>query len=249
MENKKKVHLVMPMGGAGSRFFKNGFIMPKPLIEIKGKPFLYWATKCISNYVDVEDVTFVVLQEHIDEFKINDVIKKYFPAAKITVIPKILKGAVLTCVEGIKNIDDSLPIIFNDCDHIFECKEFYDYCNAGNFDEIDGALLSFESEDPKFSFLKLDDNGYVTETVEKVVVSNNAICGAYYFKNKEIFIGMVNEYLEKCSYSEYFVSGVYNIMASHNKKIRNFVVDSHTPFGTPDEYEEAAKSDKFEVLA
>ena len=48
----KKLHLIMPMGGAGSRFFKNGFVMPKPLIEISGKPFLYWATKSIEKYVD-----------------------------------------------------------------------------------------------------------------------------------------------------------------------------------------------------
>ena len=34
-----KVHLIMPMGGAGSRFYKNGFKMPKPLIEINGYPF------------------------------------------------------------------------------------------------------------------------------------------------------------------------------------------------------------------
>ena len=54
---KNKVHLIMPMGGAGSRFFKNGFVMPKPLIEINNKPFFYWATKSISKYVELEDLT------------------------------------------------------------------------------------------------------------------------------------------------------------------------------------------------
>ncbi len=244
----KKIHLIMPMGGAGSRFFKDGFIVPKPLIEIYDKPFLYWATKSITNYIDIYDLTFVVLQEHIDKFKIDEVIKKYFKDANIVVIPEVLKGAVLTCIEGIKNINDDLPIVFNDCDHIFRCQSFADYCNKGEFDDIDGALLSFKSNDPKFSFLKLNNQGYVIETVEKVVVSNNAICGAYYFRNKDLFLKMTNEYLEKCNYSEYFVSGVYNIMASHNKKIVNFNVDSHVPFGTPEEYEIAKKSNEFEVL-
>ena len=46
---KQKIHLVMPMAGAGSRFFKNGFVTPKPLIEINDKPFLFWATKSISH--------------------------------------------------------------------------------------------------------------------------------------------------------------------------------------------------------
>ena len=61
-----KIHLVMPMGGAGSRFFKNGFIIPKPLIELNGKPFFYWATQSIVKFVDVEDITFVVLKKHIE---------------------------------------------------------------------------------------------------------------------------------------------------------------------------------------
>jgi hypothetical protein len=191
------------------------------------------------------DITFIVLQEHINEFKIDEVIKKYFPDAKIVVIPQILKGAVLTCVEGIKEINDNLPIIFNDCDHIFRCQSFFDYCNNGAFEDIDGALLSFKSNDPKFSFLKLNDDGYVTGTVEKVVVSDKAICGAYYFKNKDLFLEMVEKYLVKCNYAEYFVSGVYNIMAENDKKIVNFTVDSHTPFGTPEEYEAATKSDEF----
>ena len=53
---KNKIHLIMPMGGAGSRFFKNGFVMPKPLIEINGYPFLYWATLSISKFVDVVQI-------------------------------------------------------------------------------------------------------------------------------------------------------------------------------------------------
>lgn len=241
-----KIHLIMPMGGAGSRFFNNGFVMPKPLIEINGKPFLYWSTISISNFVDVEDITFVVLQQHIDEFQIDKVIKDNFPNAKIEVIPKLLNGAVLTCMNGVKNIDDSQPIIFNDCDHLFVCNEFYDFCKQAEFDDVDGALLTFDSTDPKYSFLEMDNQGNVIHTVEKKAVSNHAICGAYYFKNKDVFLSNANEYLDKCNYSEYYVSGVYNVMASHKMYIRNFTCDMHLPFGTPDEYYQAEKSDGFE---
>lgn len=34
-----KTHLIMPMAGAGSRFYKNGYIQPKPIIEIAERPF------------------------------------------------------------------------------------------------------------------------------------------------------------------------------------------------------------------
>ena len=242
---KQQIHLIMPMAGAGSRFFNNGFVMPKPLIEIKEKPFLFWATKSISNFIEVKDITFIVLKKHIEEFEIDKKIKSFFPEARIVIIPEVLNGAVLTCMNGIKEINDDLPIIFNDCDHAFISSEFNTYANKAEFEGIDGGLLTFESNDPKYSFLQMDKNGNVINTVEKKAVSNHAICGAYYFKNKDLFFECANEYLDKCNYSEYFVSGVYNIMAEKKMKIANFKCDIHVPFGTPDEYYEAKDNEIF----
>lgn len=244
----RKVHLIMPMAGAGSRFSKNGFKLPKPIIEINGKPFLYWATKSIEKYVELQDITFVVLKEHIKEFEIDKQILKYFPDAKIVEIPELLNGAVLTCLEGIKQINDDLPIVFNDCDHMFLCKEFNEYCNKKSFDDLDGALLTFTSNEPKYSYAQIDENGNVTKTVEKVVVSDQAICGAYYFKNVEIFKESTKQYLNECEYNEFFVSGVYNIMAQKQMKIKTFTTDVHIPYGTPEEYEIAKQSDFFKEL-
>lgn len=34
-----KLNVIMPMGGGGTRFGNHGFNVPKPLIEIYGKPF------------------------------------------------------------------------------------------------------------------------------------------------------------------------------------------------------------------
>ncbi len=248
MENAKKLHLIMPMGGAGSRFFKNGFVMPKPLIEINGRPFLYWATMSIKKYVDIADLTFVVLQEHIDEFHIDQEILKWFPEARIEVIPRLLPGAVMTCLEGLRNIRDDQPVLFNDCDHMFRCSAFNNAIASGAWD-FDGALLTFPSDQPQFSYIRYDESGErIVGTVEKEVVSNQAICGAYVVKNAEIFRKMAEQYLEECSYSEYFVSGIYNVMCRKNMTIQNYEVDFHVPFGTPAEYEAAQDSAYFEEL-
>ena len=248
MENKKKLHLIMPMGGAGSRFFKDGFVMPKPLIQINGRPFLYWATMSIKKYVDIADLTFVVLQEHIDVFHIDEEIRKWFPEARIEVIPRVLPGAVMTCLEGLRNIRDDQPVLFNDCDHMFRCNAFRDAINSGNWD-FDGALLTFPSDQPQFSYIRYGADGQtIVGTVEKEVVSDQAICGAYVVRNADIFRRMAEKYLDACSYSEYFVSGIYNVMCQENMTIRNYQVDFHVPFGTPAEYEAAQTSQHFSEL-
>lgn len=244
----RKLHLIMPMGGAGSRFFKNGFVMPKPLIEINGKPFLFWATRSIEKYVKLADLTFVVLNQHIAKFHIDKVIHRYFPEAKIEAVDfeEVKAGPVMTCLSGLKNISDDQPILFNDCDHMFACGRFAKDMNVGKWD-YDGALLTFESDQPQFSYIAYE-NGKITGTVEKKVVSSHAICGAYVVRNAQMFREMAEDYLKNCNYSEFFVSGIYNVMCKRGLTVQNYTVDFHVPFGTPLEYEYAQDSEYFTVL-
>lgn len=244
----KQMHLVMPMAGGGTRFLKDGTDIPKPMIELQGKPFFYWAVQSVKKYVEVKDITFVVLREHVEKYKIDKCIEFFYPEAIIIVIPKVLNGAVLTCCEGIKNLNDDLPVLFNDCDHAFISDSFYTYIRKAEFDSIDGALLTFESNCPSYSYVVFDLERNIIGTIEKVVASNEAICGAYYFKNKRIFEKAVKSYLLNCQYQEFFVSGVYGEMLKEHAKLRTFALDEHISFGTPEEYKLAKDDERLKKL-
>lgn len=235
------MHLIMPMGGAGTRFFDKGFECPKPLLELLGKPFFYWATQSILKSIPVESLTFVVLQEHIDRFAIDQKILEYYPQARIVVLPKVLPGAVLTCLAGIEGLEASASVLFNDCDHAFGASKLASFLKEGN--GADGALLTFHSQEPKFSFLAYREDGFVSHTVEKQVISNDAICGAYYFRTMGQFRQAAERYLRNCSYKEFFLSGVYNELIAQGGRVRGLPVDFHIPFGTPEEYSAAEQED------
>ncbi|MEA5050207.1 MAG: NTP transferase domain-containing protein [Oscillospiraceae bacterium] len=243
-----KAHLIMPMGGSGSRFSALGFDVPKPLIDIQGRPFFYWAARSIEKYAPLRSLTFVVLREHIERYGIDRKIAAFFPDARVVALDHVLNGAVLTCLEGVRGIADDSPVMFNDCDHIFTCRPFTDFLAAGDFSAPDGALLTFSSRAPLYSYLTLDAAGRITGTVEKVPASDRAICGVYYFKNKALFETYAGRYLHACSYKEFFVSGVYNGMAADGLDIRSFPVGLHIPFGVPDEYLAARDDAAFKEL-
>ena len=245
MEN---INLIIPMAGGGTRFKKEGIEMPKPLIDLNGKPFFFWAAQSIVKFLKVEKLIFIVLREHVEKHEIDKKILEYYPEAQLKVIDKVLNGAVLTCLEGVELIDNDNPILFNDCDHTFLSDSFYKYCLKKDFTNIDGALLTFTSNDEKYSYISFDKKNNVIETKEKKVISNQAICGAYYFRNKEIFKISANEYLHNCSYEEYFMSGIYNIIIKNKMKIKSFSTDLHISFGTPVEYEESKKYDLKQFL-
>ena len=99
-------------------------------------------------------------------------IKAYWPAARIVALPEGTEGAAVTALKGCEGLPDGEPILFNDCDHLFVCRAFNEFCAKGGFaNGPEGALLTFESDSPAYSYLQYGADGNVCHTVEKQVVS------------------------------------------------------------------------------
>lgn len=242
-----KIHLVIPMAGEGSRFYKQGYKIPKPMVEIRNRPFFFWAIQSIAKFVEVQDITCIVLEKHIKEHAIDKEIKKYYPDANIIAIPAVLQGPTLTCLEGTKHLQDDLPVLFNDCDHMF-CSAALNRSLAEPMLQCEGGLVTFSSNEPQYSYIKFDADGRIIGTIEKQVASSEAICGAYLFKNIQIFREASAKYMEDCEYQEYFLSGVYNSLCKDSAVIKTFPTDFHISFGTPEEYENALDAEEFTVM-
>lgn len=50
-----------------------------------------------------------------------------------------------------------------------------------------GMVVSFESNLPKYSYAEINSKGLVVRTAEKEVISNHALCGAYFFPPHKVF--------------------------------------------------------------
>lgn len=228
------MNLVLPMAGGGTRFLKGGFECPKPLLPLRGKPFFQWAAESVLQTVTPARLCFVVLREHVERFSIDRRILAVYPQARLVVLEQVTAGAVLTCLAGCQDLPEDEPILFNDCDHYFRCNGLA-ALPAG----ADGALLTFPSRDPRFSFVELDDSGRVLRTAEKDPISDRAICGAYYFGSKAVFREAAERYLKTCVQSEFFMSGVYNELLAARRTVLALETQLHISFGTPEEYASA----------
>lgn len=225
------IALVMPMAGRGSRFARLGILDPKPLIDLGGHPFFYWAVESIRCQVEVEQMVFVVLDEHRRDHAIDARIHAYYPDAIIVSLPDVTAGAAETARAGIDALTVNVPVAINDCDHAFLCPALASVPSLLDA-EADMGLLCFRSTNPAYSYAIVDADGQTTGTVEKVVASPYAIAGCYMFRSAELFRDAYDLYRRDCPYDELFLSGMFN---RGDARIARLEAMRHWSFGTPDE--------------
>jgi CTP:molybdopterin cytidylyltransferase MocA len=228
--------LVMPMAGRGSRFARDGVETPKPLIEVAGKPFFWWAVESVRRRVALRELLFVVLREHVAAHAIDAVIAGHYPEARVVVIDEPTAGAAETGAAGVAALSEDGPFAINDCDHGFRADDLPALVRAME-SGMAGALLGFASTSPAYSYVRLaeDDPGRVTGTVEKQVVSPFAIAGCYFFAGKARFRGALDLYRRTCPYDELFVSGLFDIICQSGERVGFQPLAGHVSFGTPEE--------------
>jgi len=64
-------------------------------------------------------------------------------------------------------------------------------------DDVDGGILTFEATHPKWSFVKLDENGFVTEVAEKKPISNIATVGLYFWARGSDYVKYAEQMIKK----------------------------------------------------
>lgn len=84
----RSLHIIMPMAGEGSRFTKEGWVTPKPLIKLNNKELFLHAIDSVEIPQVKMKYSFIVRQEHIDKYDIDKGTKTILPHANIFAVQK-----------------------------------------------------------------------------------------------------------------------------------------------------------------
>lgn len=249
-------NIVMPIAGQGSRFRKAGIDVPKPLIEVNGRPMAYWALSSLTSVLENCHVVLVLLRAHIEQYDIAEVLTKHIPGATIAVAERLTGGSLESCMLSRTSVCnkalDGHPLIALDGDLVFRSAAYAKLVRSmdSGGEAFDGALLSFRSNDPRYSFAELRD-GAVVRTVEKVAISDHALVGAYAFRRAAQFYDIAAEIVadnERVSNGEFYISNAYNRLLKRGGRIGLADVDAYWSMGTPEELAAAKASPDFAAL-
>lgn len=237
----RPLHIIMPMAGEGSRFLNEGWTTPKPLIELHGVPLFKRAIGSVAVTDAPMKYSFIVRKEHIDKYHIDEQIKAILPNANVFYVEKTTRGAVETCLMAESVIKEDDAIVVMDCDLEFRSKGYTegikDILKQPLEQANGGMLVSFESSEPRYSYAEVDENMIVKRTAEKEVISNHALCGAYFFSTGKGFLNAAHRLLNEPIFTkpEFYVSLLYNYLLANGETVRLATMEDYRSYGTPDE--------------
>jgi dTDP-glucose pyrophosphorylase len=225
--------VLIPMAGAGSRFAKHGYTKPKPLIDVRGDCMIQTVVDNLN--IDAEHI-FIVLKDHYEKYDLETTLNKVSPGCKIVQVDGVTEGAACTTLLAKQYIDNDEPLLIANSDQFVEwnSNEFM-YSMIG--DGIDGGILTFYSKHPKWSYVKLNKQGYVTDLQEKKVISNKATVGIYFWRKGSDYVKYAEQMIAnniKVN-NEFYVAPVYNEAINDDKKIKIFDIPKMWGLGTPED--------------
>jgi len=236
------MNIVIPMAGLGSRFPRDKYYLPKPLIDVNGKPMISRAIESLG----MDGQYHFVLRN--DEFlKITqDVISRTVDKPRFVVVDKTTDGPACSVMLFREFIDNEDELIAANCDQIMEWDSRLFFHNVRLYD---GAVVTYYSDTDKNSYVKIDKRGRAVQFAEKEVISNISLNGIHYWKKGQYFVDSACDMIEanhRAPNGEFYIAPSYNYMINKGLEvgIYHIPIEQHHAVGVPIDLERFLKYDK-----
>ena len=247
IKNPEGTTLILPMAGNGSRFSEEGYKLPKPMLDIDGKPMVIQSVNCLP---ESDKNIFICLEKHLKDYEIDKTILDFYPNSSIVTVNGTTKGQACTCEIGINQgkINLEKPIMISACDN----GVYYDsneYLKLVNDEDIDVIVWTFRNNQTSkvnpnaYAWLDVDKDNFIKHVSCKKFIyddplKTHAIVGTMFFRKAKFFIdGLNSNYKEDIkTNNEFYVDDVLNQNIKNGLKVKVFEVKNYICWGTPNDY-------------
>jgi len=236
------------MSGFGERFRRANYTVPKPLIEIDGKPII---GHVIDMFPGEHDFLFICNNDHLQcaEYRMKEILREHCPTGRIVGIPPHKLGPIHAVRQVEHLIDPARPVVVNYCD--FTC--YWDWENFKKFVALTGcagAIPAYKGFHPhtlgstNYAYMR-EEGGWVLDIQEKQPYTDNrmeeyASSGTYYFSSGKLMAEAFRRTQEQELNigGEYYVSLAYKPLLQNGDPVAVYPLQHFMQWGTPNDVAE-----------
>lgn len=223
----------MPMAGEGKRFSDAGYSVPKPFIEVNGRPMFLEAAACFPL---TERQVFISKRKIPIGLLPDD-------AVNITV-EQTTSGQACTCLLAKDYINNNEPLLIAACDNGLQF-------DAALFDELmqeaDCIVFTFRHHPAvaphpeQYGWVKVNGNDVTGISCKKAIshtpLNDHAITGAFWFAKGKYFVTAAETMIaaNRRVNNEFYVDECINDILAAGLKVKVLEVDKYIGWGTPND--------------
>lgn len=232
------MNIIILMAGPSKDFEEKGYAYPKYLLELDGEPIIQRVIESLQPLGG--NLSFIIRKEDDDKTYIASTLQILSPDCNVYKVNKETQGAVCSALFAIDSINNDDELLVINGEQVIKNSM---QMAINNFRErqLDGGIMVFRSVLPRWSYVALDENGFVNETSEKRPISDIATAGCYYFRHGYDFVNAAFNIIRKdVNYNgKYYVCSTYNELILSQKKVGIFEIDKnkYISYSTPQMYE------------
>lgn len=221
------LNIVIPMAGRGSRFSKTGYTLPKPLIQLADRAMIEVVIENLRPRSSHQFI-FICLDEHIKKWQVDEKLRKWAPDCQVVVVDRVTEGAACTVLLARPFINNPDPLMIANSDQWINADINEYLTRFEDSGHLDGFIMTMKANDPKWSFVRFNDDKEVVEVVEKEVVSEDATVGIYNFRKGSDFVRAADTMVRRNLRvnGEFYVAPVYNELIRMGKRVGTYDIGS-----------------------
>lgn len=222
------MNVLIPLGGLGTRFQKEGYSRPKPFVRVLAKEMILWVIDSLK--LSDEDTLIIVYNPFHDDCMQNlmlNLVKKLHPEILFVELSGATRGAAETVLIGLQSLPSNIlerPCMLCDGDCFFTVDIIKSYREVSHKYNATFTFIDTQPT-PMYSYvtLKSGTNKEVMDIKEKVKISDYANAGCYCFMNgsqlaiycKKIIEDNLRQSNQE-GVGEFYTSGVIKEMLNDN---------------------------------
>jgi NDP-sugar pyrophosphorylase family protein len=229
------MQLLITAAGNSDVFFSSGFESPKNLIEVSGEKIIDRVLRNYSNYLPA--ITVIVQESEVQKFDTDKYLSSSYKKLRVEVIKNQSKGALCSALMALDPtmMDRELVVVPGDSFTDIDIQIAIDYLRNKN---ATAGTIVFPSKSPRWSYVRLLEDGRITEVAEKRVISDWATTGFFYFKQAAgFFEGAKWALMNQAGHNgQYFISHSLQRLLAQQEPVFAYQLkteESYHNFSTP----------------
>jgi glucose-1-phosphate thymidylyltransferase len=206
--------VIMPMAGKGTRLLPLTKRVPKPLVNVAGRPVMDYVMDALRRAGQLEEL--IIITGHLKE-KVEQYVREHYDIPARFIEQKVLDGTAGAVNLARPYVDGPVIVIF--VDTLFDAD-----LSIVKTSNADGIIWTKEVEDyQRFGVVVTDKQGYMTKIVEKpsTPISRRANIGLQYVKDWRTLFDGIEHVLKSPpgKGGEFYLTDAFQYMVDHGKKL------------------------------